>query len=132
MGEWSTSTPRPFSRESSSRGKRTAEVAGGTAAVGAIIGAIAGGGKGAAAGGAAGTGAEVVTSGQRVKIIGNTPDLRVGESGPILKNAWYRRFAGPCCDKACWEASRRSAERLDCKALFLLVLLPTNLILSLS
>jgi hypothetical protein len=64
------------SRESSSRGKRTAEVAGGTAALGAIIGAIAGGGKGAAigtvAGGAAGAGAEVVTSGQRVKIPSET------------------------------------------------------------
>ena len=58
---------RTVSRESSSRGKRTAEVAGGTAAVGAIIGAIVGGGKGAA-----GTGAEVVTSGQRVKIPSET------------------------------------------------------------
>ena len=64
------------SRESSSRGARTAKVAGGTAAVGAIIGAIAGGGKGAAigaaAGGAAGAGAEVVTKGQRVKIPSET------------------------------------------------------------
>jgi hypothetical protein len=64
------------SRESSSRGARTAKVAGGTAAVGAIIGAIAGGGKGAAigaaAGGAAGAGAEVVTKGQKVKIPSET------------------------------------------------------------
>jgi hypothetical protein len=64
------------SRESSSRGERTAKVAGGTAAVGAIIGAIAGGGKGAAvgaaAGGAAGAGAEAVTKGQRVKIPSET------------------------------------------------------------
>jgi hypothetical protein len=64
------------SRESSSRGARTAKVAGGTAAVGAIIGAIAGGGKGAAigagAGAAAGAGAEVVTKGQRVKIPSET------------------------------------------------------------
>jgi hypothetical protein len=64
------------SRESSSRGERTAKVAGGAAAVGAIIGAIAGGGKGAAigagAGGAAGAGAEVVTKGQRVKIPSET------------------------------------------------------------
>ncbi len=64
------------SRESSSRGQRTAKVAGGTAAVGAIIGAIAGGGKGAAigaaAGGAAGAGAEVVTKGQTVKIPSET------------------------------------------------------------
>jgi hypothetical protein len=60
------------SRESSSRGKRTAKVAGGTAALGAIIGAIAGGGKGAAigagAGAATGLGVEVLTHGQRVKI----------------------------------------------------------------
>jgi hypothetical protein len=64
------------SRESSSRGERTAKVAGGTAAVGAIIGAIAGGGKGAAigagAGAAAGAGAEVVTKGQRVRIPSET------------------------------------------------------------
>ena len=60
------------SRESSSRGKRTAKIAGGTAALGAIIGAIAGGGKGAAigagAGAATGLGVEVLTHGQRVKI----------------------------------------------------------------
>ena len=64
------------SEESSSRGARTAKVAGGAAAVGAILGAIAGGGKGAAigagAGGAAGAGAEVVTKGQRVKIPSET------------------------------------------------------------
>jgi hypothetical protein len=63
-------------RESDSRGQRTAKVAGGTAAVGAIIGAIAGGGKGAAigagAGAAAGAGAEVVTKGQKVKIPSET------------------------------------------------------------
>ena len=59
------------SRESDSRGEKTAKVAGGTAAVGAIIGAIAGGGKGAAvgaaAGGAAGAGTQVITKGQRVR-----------------------------------------------------------------
>jgi hypothetical protein len=64
------------SRESASRGERTAKVAGGAAALGAIIGAIAGGGKGAAigagAGAAAGAGAEVVTKGQRVKIPSET------------------------------------------------------------
>ena len=64
------------SQESSSRGERTAKVAGGTAAVGAIIGAIAGGGKGAAigagAGAAAGAGAQVITSGQRVRIPSET------------------------------------------------------------
>ena len=64
------------SRVSDSRGTRTAKVAGGTAAVGAVIGAIAGGGKGAAvgaaAGGAAGTGVELATKGQRVKIPSET------------------------------------------------------------
>jgi hypothetical protein len=64
------------SRESSSRGKRTAKIAGGTAALGAIIGAIAGGGKGAAigagAGAATGLGVEVLTHGQRVKIPSET------------------------------------------------------------
>ncbi len=63
-------------RESDSRGQRTAKVAGGTAAVGAVIGAIAGGGKGAAigagAGAAAGTGVQVVTKGQRVQIPSET------------------------------------------------------------
>jgi hypothetical protein len=58
--------------ESSSRGTRTAKVAGGAAVLGTIIGAIAGGGKGAAvglgAGAVAGIGAEIVTKGQRVKI----------------------------------------------------------------
>lgn len=61
---------------SGSRGARTAKVAGGTAALGAIIGAIAGGGKGAAigagAGAATGVGIEEVTHGQRVKIASET------------------------------------------------------------
>jgi len=56
---------------SNSRGKQSAEVIGGGAALGAIIGAIAGGGKGAAigagAGAALGTGAQVLR-GQRVKV----------------------------------------------------------------
>jgi hypothetical protein len=62
--------------ESSSRGARSAGVIGGTAALGAIIGAIAGGGKGAAigagSGAVVGTGAEVLTSGQRVRIPSET------------------------------------------------------------
>lgn len=62
--------------ESASRGNRSAGVIGGTAALGAIIGAIAGGGKGAAigagSGAAVGTGAEVLTSGQKVKIPSET------------------------------------------------------------
>ena len=64
------------SRESTSRGQRTAKVAGGGAVLGAIIGGIAGGGKGAVigagAGGAAGAGAEEVTKGQRVKVPSET------------------------------------------------------------
>jgi len=63
-------------QESSSRTARTAKVAGGTAALGAIIGAIAGGGKGAAigagAGAATGAGVEVVTAGQRVRVPSET------------------------------------------------------------
>ena len=62
--------------QSSSRGARTAKVAGGTAVLGTIIGAVAGGGKGAAigavAGAAAGAGAEIVTKGQRVHIPSET------------------------------------------------------------
>ena len=62
--------------ESSSRGAKTAKVAGGTAALGAIIGAVAGGGKGAAigagTGAAAGAGVEVLTKGQRVHIPSET------------------------------------------------------------
>jgi hypothetical protein len=62
--------------ESSSRTARTAKVAGGTAALGAIIGGIAGGGKGAAigagAGAATGAGVELATSGQRVRVPSET------------------------------------------------------------
>lgn len=62
--------------ESSSRGKRSAGVIGGATALGAIIGAAAGGGKGAAigagSGAVVGTGAEVLTSGQKVKIPSET------------------------------------------------------------
>jgi hypothetical protein len=63
-------------KESSSRGERTAKVAGGGAVLGAIIGGLAGGGKGAAvgagAGAAAGAGVELATSGQRVKVPSET------------------------------------------------------------
>src|SRR6266545_6610015 len=73
MVDINTST---VSQSSASRGARTAKVAGGTAALGAIIGAIAGGGKGAAigagAGAAAGAGAEIVTHGQRIRIPSET------------------------------------------------------------
>lgn len=61
---------------SSSRGAKTAKVAGGAAAAGAIIGAIAGGGKGAAvgagAGAAGGAAVQAVTKGQKVKIASET------------------------------------------------------------
>jgi len=62
--------------QSSSRGARTAKVAGGTAVLGTIVGAIAGGGKGAAiglgSGAAVGAGAEILTKGQRVRIPSET------------------------------------------------------------
>jgi len=62
--------------ESGSRTARTAKVAGGTAALGAIIGGIAGGGKGAAigagAGAATGAGVQLATSGQRVRVPSET------------------------------------------------------------
>jgi hypothetical protein len=85
MVDINTST---VARESDSRGARTAKVAGGTAAVGAIIGAIAGGGKGAAigagAGAAAGAGAEAVTKGQKVKIPAETRLTFVLESDVVI------------------------------------------------
>ena len=59
-----------------SRGKRSAEVIGGGAALGALIGAIAGGGKGAAigaaVGGGGGTAVQAMTKGQQVKIPSET------------------------------------------------------------
>jgi hypothetical protein len=63
-------------KESDSRGKKTATMAAGGAILGAVIGGIAGGGKGAAvgagAGGAAGAGAEAATKGEKVKIPSET------------------------------------------------------------
>jgi hypothetical protein len=65
-----------ISKEGASQGEKTAKVAGGTAAVGAVIGAIAGGGKGAAigagAGAAAGAGSQVIMGGQHVKVPSET------------------------------------------------------------
>ena len=65
-----------INKEGASQGEKTAKVAGGTAAVGAIIGAIAGGGKGAAigagAGAAAGAGSQVITGGQHVRVPSET------------------------------------------------------------
>ncbi len=58
------------------RGKRSAQVIGGGAAIGAIIGAIAGGGKGAAIGAATGAGAgtaiQVLTKGEQVRVPSET------------------------------------------------------------
>jgi hypothetical protein len=63
-------------KQSDSRGARTAGTTGGGAIVGAVIGGIAGGGKGAAIGAAAGAGAgagvEAITKGQHVKIPSET------------------------------------------------------------
>ena len=69
--------PVPRSRErAAAAASRSAKVIGGTAALGAIIGAIAGGGRGAAigagSGAAVGTAAQVVTSGQKVKVPAET------------------------------------------------------------
>ncbi len=65
-----------YTEVGSSRGKRTAVMAGGGAALGAIIGGIAGGGKGAAVGAAtgaaAGTGVQVLTKGETLKVPAET------------------------------------------------------------
>jgi hypothetical protein len=53
----------PFSGTQKGKGKRTAEITGGGAAVGALIGGLAGGGKGAAIGAAAGGGGGLAASG---------------------------------------------------------------------
>lgn len=62
----------PVKQASSSRGARSAKVIGGTTALGAVLGGIAGGGRGAAigagSGAAVGTTAQIVTSGQKVKV----------------------------------------------------------------
>ena len=67
-----------ITQASSSRGSRTAKMAGAGAALGGIIGAAAGGGKGAAiglgSGAAAGAGVETLTKGQRVRILSETRD----------------------------------------------------------
>jgi len=64
------------SKTSGSRGTKSGEVIGGTAALGAIIGALAGGGRGAAIGAVSGAGvgtaAQVATSGERVKVPSET------------------------------------------------------------
>jgi hypothetical protein len=63
-------------QKGASRGKRSAEVIGGAAALGALIGGLAGGGKGAAigagVGGAGGTAVQASTHGKQVKIPSET------------------------------------------------------------
>jgi hypothetical protein len=65
-----------ISKESGSRGEKTAKVAGAGAVAGAVLGGILGGGKGAvggaAAGGAAGAGVEAMSKGQQVKVPSET------------------------------------------------------------
>ena len=65
-----------FTKQGASRGKRSAAVIGGGAAVGAAIGAIAGGGKGAAigaaAGAGAGTGVQALTKSEQIKLPSET------------------------------------------------------------
>jgi hypothetical protein len=71
-GRMIDATTSDVTKESASRGAKTAKVVGGATALGAIIGALAGGGKGAAIGAASGAAvggtAQVVTKGQVVKI----------------------------------------------------------------
>jgi BON domain len=61
-----------FTREGAARGKRTAEMIGGGAGLGALVGGLTNGGKGAligaAAGAGAGTGVQALTHGEQVKL----------------------------------------------------------------
>lgn len=65
-----------YEQVGTSRGKRTAAMTGGGAALGALIGAVAGGGKGAAigaaAGAATGAGVQVATKGKQIRIPSET------------------------------------------------------------
>ena len=83
-----------INKESGSQGEKTAKVAGGTAAVGAIIGAIAGGGKGAAigagAGAAAGAGSQVVLGGSaRAHSVRNATHLRARQPDAFLMDTTH-------------------------------------------
>ncbi|MBV8771546.1 MAG: hypothetical protein JO166_04315 [Deltaproteobacteria bacterium] len=72
----STTDLREGGKQGLGANKRTAEYAGGAAAIGAIIGAIAGGGKGAAIGAGAGAGGgaltEVLTKGGAIRVPAET------------------------------------------------------------
>lgn len=65
-----------YSREGAARGKRTAEMIGGGAGLGALVGGLTNGGKGAligaAAGAGAGTGVQALTHGEQVKLPSET------------------------------------------------------------
>ena len=72
----STSDVRQSGKQGLGANKRTAEYAGGAAAIGAIIGAIAGGGKGAAIGAGAGAGGgaltQILTKGRSIRVPAET------------------------------------------------------------
>lgn len=69
---WLQADAADVQESSGSRGKKSALVVGGVAALGAVIGGLAGGGKGAAVGAASGAGAggaiQVLTKGEQVKV----------------------------------------------------------------
>jgi len=76
QGKTYTFASSDVQQKGASRGKRSAEVIGGAAALGALIGGLAGGGKGAAigagVGGAGGTAVQASTHGKQVKIPSET------------------------------------------------------------
>lgn len=76
QGKTYTLSTSDVQQQGSSRGKRSAAVIGGGAALGALIGGLAGGGKGAAIGAGVGAGggtaAQAVTKGQQVRIPSET------------------------------------------------------------
>jgi BON domain len=76
QGKTYTLATSDVQQQGSSRGKRSAAVIGGGAALGALIGGLAGGGKGAAIGAGVGAGggtaAQAITKGQQVRIPSET------------------------------------------------------------
>lgn len=76
QGKAYTLSTSDVQQQGSSRGKRSAAVIGGGAALGALIGGLAGGGKGAAIGAGVGAGggtaAQAITKGQQVRIPSET------------------------------------------------------------
>jgi outer membrane biosynthesis protein TonB len=87
-------------QQGSSRGKRSAAVIGGGAALGALIGGLAGGGKGAAIGAGVGAGGgtavQAATHGQQVKIPSETRlDFTLHEPVPVTYLPKKARDQGP-------------------------------------